>query len=146
MQSHLHTHSGGGKSCAQCGTFCTNENAYRDHMKSHDPAKLKHHCTLCPKKFVKLSRFQDHLATHSDLAFWKCQLEGCKDPRVTHKSGWKAHLIKWHKDLPTNTRLNVEIWDRTGEAAAQDAEPTAQEPQGEGDPENDPTVPQQGTD
>ncbi|XP_052748355.1 zinc finger protein 311-like [Galleria mellonella] len=83
MQLHLVTHDAPAHLyCHQCDMNFKNRMSYYQHMRYNlrhiDPARLKHECGACGKRFAKAARLQEHrAAVHLKATPVRCPVPGC---------------------------------------------------------------------
>ncbi|KAG6464959.1 zinc finger protein 62 isoform X2 [Manduca sexta] len=88
--------------CHECDMNFKNRMSYGQHMryslKHIDPAKLKHACTLCDKKFLKAARLEEHnLAVHLKATPFHCAVQGCNFASSS-RPVLRSHVRMVHRD------------------------------------------------
>ncbi|XP_069364504.1 zinc finger protein 266-like isoform X2 [Maniola hyperantus] len=103
MELHLISHDASAQLyCHECDMNFKNKMSFNQHMKYNlkhvDPAKLKHACTLCDKKFVKAIRLEEHnLAVHLKMTPINCTEQGCHFA-CSSKPVLRTHVRMLHRN------------------------------------------------
>ncbi|XP_052746075.1 zinc finger protein 250 isoform X4 [Bicyclus anynana] len=88
--------------CYECDMNFKNQMSFNQHMKyslKHvDPAKLKHACSLCDKRFVKAVRLEEHkLAVHLKVTPISCAEPDCQFA-CSSKPVLRTHVRMTHRN------------------------------------------------
>ncbi|XP_041983852.1 zinc finger protein 425-like isoform X2 [Aricia agestis] len=103
MDIHLETHNASAQLyCHQCDMNFKNRMSYNQHMRYNlkhiDPAKLKHACDSCGKRFAKSSRLAEHnMAVHLKLTPVTCTMPGCQFS-CSSRPVLRTHIRMQHRD------------------------------------------------
>ncbi|XP_039762883.1 zinc finger protein 846-like [Pararge aegeria] len=103
MEVHCISHDASSQLyCYECDVNFKNQMSFNQHMKytlKHvDPAKLKHACELCDKRFVKAVRLQEHkLAVHLKQTPIACSQPGCTFA-CSSKPVLRTHVRMLHRN------------------------------------------------
>ncbi|XP_063835955.1 zinc finger protein 879-like [Ostrinia nubilalis] len=104
MQLHLVTHDAPAHLyCHQCDVTFKNRMTYYQHMKYNlkhiDPAKLKHACATCGKKFTKAARLEEHnVAVHLKTTPVSCTMPDCSFA-CSSRTVLRTHIRMVHRNL-----------------------------------------------
>ncbi|KAM3955642.1 uncharacterized protein ACR2FA_010441 [Aphomia sociella] len=110
MQVHLVTHEAPAHLyCLQCDMNFKNSMSYYQHMRYNlkhiDPARLKHACQTCGKRFAKAARLHEHeLAVHLKATPVHCTVQECSFACAS-RAALRSHVRVAHRGVRSRNHV-----------------------------------------
>ena len=105
QEAHENTHTGTKNfKCETCDKAYSSKKALYDHKKIvHAENKVTHACDICGKVLRDKYKLKYHMMVHSEKRNFKC---GHCGTEFKGGENLRAHVLKFHKDLPNPSTSN----------------------------------------